>query len=474
MDSPTLNQQYAASTRSETVTAPPGFWYLFAAVAAACLWQVEKTSSDLGWVAFATAATPVAILVSAIRRRRTNGQFVLEPPLLIVLVLYLWHFAFWIVYFVGLSSWYRVPQYLDFVPDATASAALQCLSAALALIAGIEFGVARVGWRPVPTIPARTLVPYAGLIAGGSASVGYYLLGGSRLHGNYAAVFTEEDSRRRLYNLGVVLLLAGLGPLLHFDTRGRRRVAMLLLGCIPTLVVSALLGSRWVIFSAALLVLMARSMRGAKMPWLRLGLAFVILVEIGTVIKHVRAGDIENLADVGAVLVGQYTNPIVEFFEEIGQTFIAVVGVNGMHAQGAPYLGGASYADALASIVPSLPSLVGIHVVRPMHDLAAYYFYDKYATQGYTIGYSAVAELYVNFGIVGVVAGMSAIGGVLGHLYRRYLVHGTYRHLFTLYAAVGVLIFGVRNDAFTWLRDAVWACLLMWVVGRRVDLGRAT
>lgn len=448
---------------------PRGFLYLAAAVVLACIAPGLRAGGH-GSRLLAVALAVGAVSTHVVRRWRTNGRFVLEPPVLLVIVFLFWHFSYWFVYFAGLAAWYRVDAFESFAPAETTFALWLCVIALFALLAGVEAGMAGLPLRPVKQLRGQSTRPIYLLAASGAVLiVGYFAIDGHRLVGHYASVFLEDDGKRRIYNLGIVLLLASLGPLMHSGEHGTKRSLALLTIIAPAVGLTVLLGSRWVLFCALLIVLGARTMRGAALGPFRVAGTLVGAIVIGVVVKALRAGNVTGVAGARSAISHYYTNPFTDFFVEIGQTFLAVAGATGLRAAGVPLLFGRSFADGALTVIPSAPAMLHHPVVRPMRDLAAYYFPQKYATEGYTIGYSIVAELYANFSLPGVLVGMALIGYGVARVYRRFLMGGGYAPLFATYAVVGLFIFGMRNDTVTWLRYAVWGLALAWLIGRRLD-----
>lgn len=454
---------------------PAGLTWLILASAVTIAWVVSLHRADSMALGFACmAAAAIAVVVFLAQRRAVNGRFVLEPPVLVVLVLFAWHFAFWPVYFLGLASTYRVRRYLDFAPEYTVSALVVCLIAVLACIAGTQAGLGSARTRPMRVPATLGTEVYIGAAAGTLMSLVYFALRGSSLVGQYADVFVEEDPLRRLYSLGLVLVLGATGPIIQAEENRARRRGFVILMLLPTLLVSLAIGSRWVLFSAALLVLAARSMRGRRRGLLGVVLIGLSLVLLGTLVRDFRDGAISGVDEIPSALVDRYQNPLIEFPEEIGLTFLPVAGTLQLADEDHDYLYGASFGASLLTIVPSGESLAGEDALpRLSSEFAAVYDPERYFSEGGTLGYSLVAELYRNFGIGGVLAGMALFGYALGRIYRHAVASDSLAWLFALWAVATFAMFGVRNDTFTWLRFAVWGGLIFMWIGRRAAAASA-
>jgi predicted small integral membrane protein len=444
---------------------PYGLGYLLLAGALALFW-IPLRDADVNTVGLMSLAIAGGTLVSyALRRRQVNGRFILEPPVLVAAVFFVWHFAFWMVYYAGLATDYRILEYFRFSPSATNAAFLASTTAMLALVGGIEAATGGARPRSGPESARAPRGLWAIAAAGCLLVVSYFVLQGHTVIGQYSAVFLQETGVRRLYNLGVLLTLASAGPVLFAESHSRRRAQFIALA-VPVLVISLAMGTRWIVFSFVLIALCARSMRGDRIPLAWIAVALVALVTVGIVTKELRAGDLTSVSDVQTALVDRYTNPLFELPEELGQAFIPVAGSVQLSEYGQTLLYGRSYADAALSVVPSLSSILHIELVRPGEQLAAAFYTSRNAFEGFTIGYSPVAELYTNFGILGVLLGMAFFGYLFGWLYRRGLRSNRPGDAYLTFAVTAVLLFGLRNDAATSLRYAVWGILIVYAIGR--------
>jgi hypothetical protein len=459
MISPTIHPPQAGRRR----VSPPGLWYAIAAAAAGALASLLHGSDSRGWLLTAVVVAAAVVVQSFLRRRRRNRRALIEPPFVLVLVFFVWHFSFWAVYFVGLASDYRIVEYFSIEPSMITTAAWTCVAGLLALIAGIEAGLGRRRWVQPATEPPHQAAFYLAAVAGALLIVTYVAISGSKLHGNYSETFTEADPLRRLYNLGVVLVLATFAPMLMRPLKGAQRVAAITAG--TSLVLASLyVGQRWILFTLVLLYLAARSVRGRTLPLVALLVLSLALVPTAVLVKDIRGGRVTSLATARSAIADRYTNPLVELPEELGQTFIPVAGAIALTDADRPLLG-SSLKDATLTIVPSLGQVAGAGDDRPTYELARTYFPQRFATEGYTLGYSIVAELYRNFALPGVVLGLLALGWLVGRSYERYLATQSFQSLYLCFALVAVLVFGIRNDAYTWLRSAVWATAAVLLLG---------
>lgn len=426
--------------------------------------------------AVCTVLTFAAVGALLLQRRRANGRLVLEPPVLVVVALCGWHFAFWPMYFLGLAGDFRVNEYLGFTPDSTAAAFMACTVGVLAAAGGVVLGIGRASRTGVRAVPRLGRVFYAAPALGAALAVAYFAVRGRHLVGDYAGVFTEEDGVRRLYNLGIVLALGAVGTVAYAERRPRVLAAFVVGVLLPTFAVASALGSRWVVFAAIAVAFAGATVRGVRFtPRLVAALATGVLVlgAFGTVLKVARAGDLHRVSDVpAAIFDGDAPNPVLDLPQELGQTFLTVAGTieNVRRPPGSPAGQDLQYGRTLAApivtVMPSAERLLGIEAPRPADDFAFIYFPRRNAFEGYTMGFSLIAELYLNFGILGVLVGCALGGYGLGRFYRWSIESTGPAVTFALWAVTAFAIFGVRNDVYTWTRYAVWGAVIFALIGR--------
>ena len=117
---------------------------VLAGIAALAYLGQDSPSADI--VALLGAVAVVAFHAKA--RVRLDGSFILEPCIALLAVYAIWHFAFWIVFYLGVASSYRLPGYLDLTPGYGTSALFLSLSGLLALSSGMKAGRGHRAWRP--------------------------------------------------------------------------------------------------------------------------------------------------------------------------------------------------------------------------------------------------------------------------------------------------------------------------------------
>jgi len=451
---------------------------LAAAVALIHLIVGSPQAPRLAIGAVASGMSVLALVWLLVFRRRTQGRWIFEPPTALVAVSVVWHLGFWLVYYLGLAEPFRVNQYLGFAPTATTATFFVVLVGILASTAGVMAGL---GAEPLKR-PARAAgpgtLPYVLAALGCVLVVGYAATAGRDTLGDYAAVFTQPDGVRRIYNFGVVLVIGLTGPVLLLEQQRRRIFAYLLLVATPTAIAASALGSRWVLYSLIVVGSAATSVRATRIRVVPVLLVLVLAVAGGSVVKQFRAGHVNTVADVTAVLTDPDVNPFVDLPQELGQAYITVAGTfaaldrrptSPTHID---LQWGWTYAASLITVVPSAERLTGLRAPRPGSDFAKMYFPEESKSRGYAMGFSYIGELMLNFGIIGVLLGSFGLFYALSRLYRRAVQTERLALLYVVWSVSSFALFGMRNDWYTTFRWMVWAGIITYVVGRHLDSGR--
>jgi oligosaccharide repeat unit polymerase len=471
-EAPALQQAGAIAVASglRPLAQPPwllaGVAWLLAAAGVTAWWLLADPHGR-GVERVAVIGAIVALVVFVAARVRHERRFVVDPPLVLVVAFFAWHFPFWIVRELGGAYRYRIQEYVEYLPPLNGTALLACLAALLALAGGLQLGVGTVRWRPIAPRPAARAV-YALGATGTLLVVVYFAVRGHALVGDYDAVYVGDDGPRRLLNLGMVLVLGSIVPALLYERAPRRIVAYLVLVLLPAIGLAMTMGTRWVAFTAAALVLLAASLRGLRwrLPWLVA--AALLLLVASSLAREVRAGTVEALGDVPSALFPKGQTFFVGFPQEISTGSLTVKLELRSRRYDEP-LWGASLLTSLATVVPSLPQLANFEVHRPAFDMAQRYYPERFETQGWTPGYSIVAELYRNFGPLGVPIGVAILAYAFGLLYARAVERESRMLLFACFAVLAFAVFGIRNDLATWVRYAIWGAGIFGALGWWLD-----
>jgi len=450
--------------------APPwvlgGVAWLLAAAAVTAWWLVADPHGR-GVERAAVIGAVGAVVVFIVVRVRHEGRFLVDPPLVLVVAFFAWHFPFWVVRELGGAYWYRLQQYVEYQPQLNGPALLACLAGLLALAGGLQLGVGAVRWRPLTPRPAARAA-YALGAAGTLLVIVFFALRGRALVGDYDAVFLGDDGARRLLNLGLVLVLGGMLPVLLYERDRRRIVAYLVLVLLPATGLAIVMGTRWVVFTAVALGLMTASLRGMRWRLRWLVPAVLLLLVVSSVAREARSGNVHGLGGVPSALFPKGQTFFVGFPQEISTGSQAMKLELSSRRYDAP-LWGASLLTSVATIAPSLPQLVGLEVRRPGIEMTRRYYPERFEKEGWTPGYSIAAELYRNFGPFGIPIGMAVLAYAFALLYKRAIERERRMLLFACFAVLAFAVFGIRNDFATWVRYGVWGAAIFGALGWWLD-----
>jgi oligosaccharide repeat unit polymerase len=282
---------------------------------------------------------------------------------------------------------------------------------------------------------------------------GYYQL-------TYSDTFRlRAESDPRLFGSGMTFALIGMT--LAMAGAPRRRFRMVLWAAALWFLLLFYLGFRGPALIASLIVCAAALKRGVRfprwLPWLAAALllvAFPIMHIVreqpfGERFNGISMNDF-NVLD-GPVEIGASIRPLIETCSLIGP-------------EGYRY--GGTYLLGLKGILPNLairweaPATESMDDLPPGHWITA--MVDPWAYKNYGgIGFSAVAEPYMNFGLAGVVGYFLLLGFLLVRL-EQVSIRSSYA-LACWALVLGPLLWTTRNDFTNFFRPAVWGLLCVGV-----------
>jgi hypothetical protein len=466
-----------------------------AAAALAALVAVACAATLLagGWPPVGLAAALAVAVVGACTAFNllAVGLPVSSPSLLFAAALTVFHLGLVVPWCLG---WWTAPPWLESTPPQWVARALLCVALAFASFeVGLLAGWRRLGRRtPASLAPVLRVrrVPSAfhtagmavALVAVLTAFANVCTIGLHRfLETGYGyELYASTDSRfvqMGLYWLlptGTLIALAGARP-------GAETVRALA-GAAATILVLLWLGDRGgaVSFAASVLVVWTYT-RGALPLRTAMGTGLGLLFLLPTV------GAVRLLPHNGVTLAGIQqaaieASPLGEL-AEMGATLRPLVDTLRLVPAQAPYRLGQSYFASARRIVPNVGLLpIDADWANPTELPPNHWI--TYAVEPWTwaafggLGYSAIAEPYLNFGVPGVVAYFLFLGLCLGRLDLT-LAGGAPRRTLALAAVVFMpLLLTVRNDSSNFVRPAAWGVgivlLVEGVYGVRAAPRRAT
>jgi oligosaccharide repeat unit polymerase len=154
---------------------------------------------------------------------------------------------------------------------------------------------------------------------------------------------------------------------------------------------------------------------------------------------------------------------LLDFFTEAGASIRPLIGtIMEIEFYHSNYWWGGSYICGIYQIIPNI-SLTwrgqpDSKIKPPAHWITARTEPILYARGG-GLGYSGVAEPYLNFGVPGVIFFFSGLGYFLIKLERKF--HEDPYKIAVLMCSYAALLWTTRNDFVNFFRPAIWACIFI-------------
>lgn len=303
------------------------------------------------------------------------------------------------------------------------------------------------------------------------------------------------------------LELYGQGP----DSRGLRVFMMVFPGAVMLMFLAArtkkqkILGLFLCAF-AVLLFMLSGYRSAALFPmligaviWVKLGRKIPLPVAIGSIIGVLVVISVVGIfrqmgtyGELGAEQLREsYEKATIErSLAEMGSTIGVAAHVLRLVPAQDPYFDGASYAKAIKEMLPNVGTSIDasnsrmalagsvsfdkeeIRKLAPSDWITFYLLRDQYKSGG-GVGFSAIAEPYLNFGLFGVPVFFILLGFLLIKLDLKDLRLNRYSYLFAV-AMLWPLIRTVRNDFSNFLKPLGFILIILllwniglWIVGKR-------
>lgn len=442
-------------------------------VALFAFWHILAPSSDSS----SSVAAGLLLLASLAVSRYALGLPFTSAPLLYLALLGLFHLGLVVPWALGIYDIGRIPWFAPYG-----------LSHAITLITysiiSFQIGLVLATWndlssrKPTPTdnpkiedehiFVAGSSLFLVGLIAFVVGlvrldPVGYYRL-------SYSETFRlRAESDPRFFGLGLMIVFIGLSLSAAGATRRQLRVTFLSACVWVTLLFY--LGFRGPAIIAGLIVYATAVKKRIKVPAWIPSLVIAILLVAVPVMRFSREQPLNqrslpdslnefNILDTPAEM-GASIRPLIETADLIGP---------------GNYRFGRTYLIGIKAIAPNLafrweaPSTESVDNLPPGHWITA--MVDPWTYKNYGgIGFSAIAEPYMNFGSVGVAAYFLLLAFLLVRL-EQASVRSSYA--LSIWALVlGPLLWTTRNDSGNFFRPAVWGLLclgLVWAASQSYSL----
>lgn len=446
--------------QSQNTFLKPLFVVAWCCVSILAIWQIKVGRSDSSAVLVAAAVLAASLVLSSVV---LHLPFTTAPMLYLIL-LGLFHLGLVVPWTLGIYDINRMPWFAPYG-----------LSRALALITysilAYQFGLlAALRGKPFSDgarLERDTRFEDSKLFVAGNFlfvlgalmfvlgliqldPIGYYKL-------TYYDTFRlRAESDPRLFGAGIMFASIGLCLAVAGASKAKLRLAFLCTGLWACMLFY--LGFRGPALIDCLVVYTLSLKKGIDFPRWFPWLAFVFLLVAIPIIGVVRDeplndrnfGSAVNILDA-PVEMGQSIRPLVETEALIGP---------------ADFRYGKTYLIAIKTIIPNLafrwqaPATEALDELPPSQWITA--LADPWAYKNYGgMGFSAIAEPYMNFGIIGVVGYFFLLAYALVRL-EQVSIRSSYA-LATWGLILGPLLWTTRNDSSNFFRPVTWGLLLLLV-----------
>jgi hypothetical protein len=439
----------------------PVFFGLWSCVAVVAIWRFQIGQND----ASAALTAAVVLLTSLMFSKIVLGLSFDTAPMLYLALSGLFHLGVVVPWALGIYDISHTP---GFSPHGL-SRALGLITYSIVVYQVGLFVALRGGkYQWIATPEGGQKLENSGIFAAGSllflAGAAMFVIGVIQLESisygrlTYSETFRlRAESDPRFFGTGVIVAFIGLCLTAAGAPRRLMRVTYVYVG----LWLSALfyLGFRCPALTGALLVYIVALKKGIRFPkwgpWAAVGLLLVTvpivrivreepldLQSLGTSLREI------NLLD-GPAEVGSAIRPLAETIDIIGP---------------GTYRYGRTYLAAIRGIFPNLalrweaPTTGSVDDLPPDHWITA--IVDPWSYKNHEgIGFSGIAEPYMNFGIAGVVVFFFVLAVLLVRL-DQVSIRTPYG-LASWALVIGPLLWTTRNDFAEFFRPVVWGLLCL-------------
>ena len=432
----------------------------WACIASLAIWQTNLRDNDAG----SAIASGILLAISILYARYILSLPFASAPLIYLSILGLFHLGLIVPWALGIYDISRVP---SFTPYGLSHSIALIDYSIVAFHVGIILALTRkkqaifFSQSATETEDRNVYVGGCILLATGIAIFIVGLIGLDPL-GYFRLTYSETyrlraESDPRLFGSGMTIAFIGLSIAASGASRRRFRVV-----CIISAVWLAslmYLGFRGPTVIAALIVYIIARKKGLRVPPLMaLVAAAVFLVVLPLMhesrelplndrLAHISLNDL-NILDAPAEM-GTSVRPLIETVDLLGPHDFRL---------------GRTYWIAIKSIVPNLALRWEASSTTPDTDLPPSHWItaivDPWTYKNYGgLGFSAIAEPYMNFGVLGVL-----IYFFLLSFFLIYLEQISIRSAYALAAwalILGPLLWTTRNDFTNFFRPAVWGLLTL-------------
>jgi oligosaccharide repeat unit polymerase len=439
----------------------PIFVAAWSCVSILAIWQIKVGRSDTSAVMVAAAVLLASLLLSSFGLHLP----ITTAPMLYLILLGLFHLGLVVPWVLGAYDINRVPW---FTPYGLSRALALITYSLLAYQFGLLAALRGEAFSDDSTVEHEWKFQDSKLFAVGNSlfllgalmfvvgliqldPVGYYKL-------TYYDTFRlRAESDPRLFGAGI--MFASIGSCLAVAGAPKRKLWFTFLSTGTWAFILFYLGFRGPAIIICLVVYTLSLKKGIEFPRWFPWLCFVLLLVAIPIIGMVRDEPLNdrtfdnsiNILDAPAEM-GQSIRPLIETESLIGPT---------------DYRHGKTYLIALKSIIPNLAFRWQASSTEVLDDLPPSQWItalaDPWTYKNYGgMGFSAIAEPYMNFGVAGVVGYFLLLAYALVRL-EQVSIRSSYA-LATWGLILGPMLWTTRNDSSNFFRPVVWGLLLLAVL----------
>ena len=442
----------------------PVFFAGWICSAIGAIWQTQARSNDS-----ALALTAATLLVASL----AVSRYVLKlpftaAPMMYLSLLGLFHLGLVVPWALGLYDIERIPW---FVPRGLSEGLALIIYSILAFQLGLLAALGKEGYWKKSNITAFSNEDYTVFIAGNVLFlVGTIMFSIGLIHldpvGYYRLTYSETfrlraESDPRFFGTGIMISFIGLCMAVAGATRNQLRFVFVCAGF--SFLTLFYLGFRGPALIAVLIVYAVAHKKGIRSPrWLPWTAAAILMVAIpvASVIREEplnRRGFAASLHQIslldGPAELGSALRPLVETTALIGP---------------GNYRYGSTYLVAIKGILPNIalrweaPDSESTDDLPPNHWITA--VVDPWTHRNYGgIGFSGVAEPYMNFGVPGVGIYFLFLAFLLVRL-EQVSIRSSYALAAWALIVGPLIVSSIRNDFSNVLRPVVWGLICLALV----------
>lgn len=419
----------------------------------ASLWvTLGLCSSFVSWHASLETAASVALVVFALALAR-NVALVgfVSGPTMVTLFIGLFHLGL-VVPIVLLGALEPLTHIRKILYDPLLAPAVSLVTLGLAMFsAGVEFANRRTsrGLRPIqpniarqPTIIHQLWCLFVFVFC--SLYLFFGLTQGILFEERTVYLELKSSGESQLFGISRQLMIMSTFVVVAFSPT--RRAILMALALLLMLLPMLLAGKRGEFLVTAAALGIVFSLRGIRIPVSVVAGSVISVLAAIPILRRIRGG------------VDAYAAWYLDPFYEMGMSIRNVAyTIDAIQTGATGWWYGSSYLNALWRVIPNIGDIRGTLIGGAASESPGQWLTEVYNPGGAGLGYSNIAEPYLNFGVPGVTAVLFIIGYTLATLERRaqtspyvLAVHG---------ALLSAILWTARNDCFGVFRPLAWVLL---------------